>query len=239
MKSKSKPASANKSARSKLSKGRGPASVTPRMSRPLVGWDTAQRIDTGVPGIVTRNDRIVVRNREIILELTAAATAGAIPTGGTSSPLAFGAGTAFTSSQWLYNLAASYDKFVVRRFRFVYQPILPVTTSGTVAIWFDSDPTAIAVPSGYSSVSGNMNAKTASIFAPIELELRPDQLNRLPQYLTALNGAGGSSLTASVGVLKYANSAVVLSSAITGTVSTGYLWADYEIELLNPSSFNS
>lgn len=227
----------NKKRASKPKVGRGPMSVMPRMSRPPVGWDNAQQIATGIPSVQSKNDRIIVRNRKIILELTASATTGAIPTGGTASPLAFGAGTAFTSAQWLYGIANLYDKFIVRRFRFIYQPIVPVTTSGTVALWFDSDPTATAAPLSYLAVSGNMNAKTASIFSPIELDLRPDQLNRLPQYITTLNGAAVSNLVGSVGVLKYANSAAVFSgSTTTGTVATGYLWADYEVELLNPST---
>lgn len=224
----------------KLGKGKGPMSVTPRVSRPITGWENAQNISTGVPSITTRKDRIIVRNREIILALTASATLGAIPASGTASPLAFGAATAFTSAQWLFGLGNLYDKFIVRKFRFIYQPILPVTTSGTVALWFDSDPTATAVPLGYTSVSGNMNAKTASIFSPIELDLRPDQLNRLPQYITLLGGSAVSSLVGSVGVLKYANSvAMIAGSNFSGTVETGYLWADYEIEFLNPSAIGS
>ncbi len=212
------------------------ANVLPKVRRPAIGWESAQMIPTGIPSITSKSDSIIVRNREIIQSLSASAVTGVIAAFGTSNPLAFGASTAFPSTTWLYGLANLYDKFIVKKFRLIYQPVVPVTTAGTVAVWFDSDPTSTGAPTGYTDVSGNMNAKTASVYAPIEMDLRPDQLNRLPQYLTLLGGVAVSNLTGSPGVLKWASSAVTVSSGVTGTVSIGYLWADYEVQFLNPTN---
>ncbi len=200
------------------------------------GWEVAPTISMGIPLVRSTRDRIVVRNRELIASPSATFAAGLAPTGGTALSLGFGAGSCFASTSWLYNLANVYDKYIVRKFRIIFQPILPVTTGGVVGTYFDSDTSAVVL-TNYTQLSGNMNAKSAMIFDSIDLALTPDQLNRLPQYFTLNNGVAPTvQSTANVGVIQLVWSPLTLASGATGSSTIGYIWVDYEIEFLNPSS---
>jgi len=217
----------------------------PNMTVQPRGWEVAQVIQTGRPTIQTsRNaDRVRIVNRELFTTVSPVFVAGVTPSAGSVSSLAFGtaATNMFSNISWLYSFARSYDKFRVISIKFVWQPQLPVTTSGVVAMWFDSDPEAILPPVAYRQCSGNMNAKTCMIFEPMEITMKPDQLNRLPQYLT-LTGAVAPTVpdTAIVGNLKFAFSVITLANvAAAGAIDIGNLWADYEIEFLNPSNPSS
>jgi len=206
------------------------------------GWEVAQVIQTGRPTIQTaaNADRIRVTNREIVATLSPVFVAGVTPTLGYAFSLGFGATSNYvfsSNNSWLFNIGNNYDKYRVLKIKFIWQPQLPVTTAGVVAMWFDSDPEATAAPASYRACSGNMNAKTCSIFEPMEITIRPDQLNRLPQYLTTvLTAAPSIPDTAIVGNLQFANSTITLSNAAAaGNIDIGTLWVDYEVELINPS----
>jgi len=209
------------------------------------GWQVAQIIQTGRPTIQTMRgaDKIRVTNRELFATVSPIFAVGAAVTGGVAYSLGF-SGTStyvFGLTSWLLNMAKNYDKYRCLMVKFVWQPIMPVTTGGAVAMWFDSDPEAATAPSAYRVCSGNMNAKTCAVFEPMEMVLRPDQLNRLPQYLTTLAGAAEAvTETAVVGNLKFAWSTLIsANAALTGQNDTGFLWVDYDIELINPSNPNS
>lgn len=144
---------------------------------------------------------------------------------------------AFPTNSWLVGLAKLYDKYRVIRLNLSFQPALPVTTGGVIGMWFDANIVAITNPT-FSDLSGNMNAKTSSVHEPMQLQVRPDQMNRVPYYL-AHNSVGGTTSTdlAAVGQMYLIWSAITLSNAAAaGATTLGYLWVDYEVELLNPSS---
>lgn len=173
-----------------------------------------------------------VRNREIVFTWNATATAGVIPESGNSHLMSFDTGTLFPSTSWLGRLAQLYDKWVPHRLNFTFVPSLPFTTSGQIGLWYDSDPT-IHVALTFASLSGNVYAVTSHVSQPVVLAVRPNQLNRLPQYLTDPD-SGDSG--ASAGSLNFCNTAIGLAdSAAAGSTSIGYIWADYDITLLNPS----
>lgn len=205
------------------------------------GWEVAQIIQTGRPTIQTSKsaDRIRVTNRELFATISPIFVAGSAPAGGNAFSLGFGAVATFVfnSAGWLFGIAANYDKFRVVNIKFVWQPQMPVTTGGIVALWFDSDPEATLAPAAYKDCSGNMNAKTSMVFEPMEILLKPDQLNRLPQYLTTyLNIAPIVPDTAIVGNAKFSYSTIVsANAALAGATDIGNLWVDYDIEMINPS----
>lgn len=202
-----------------------------------LGVRNTPQLTTGNPRISSKGDRILVSNREIVTTVNATFAAGVAPGGGASIEFSFGS-TGGLPSSWLNKLAVAYDKYVVRRLRIEWQPILPVTASGTVALWFDSDPEAV-VPTSYTDASGNMNAVSSSIFGPVFVDIRKDQLDRLPQYVTAV-GASGSTQESirTPGHMQFANSQITFGT-VAGLTTIGYVWMDYQVEFLNPSNNGS
>lgn len=200
------------------------------------GVQVTQQISTGVPSITSRRDRIVVVNRELIATVSGTAATGVVPTGGMGIAFSYGNEVtlpALPANSWSRGLALLYDKYTVKRLTMSFQPALPVTTGGVVGMWFDSDPGITFTSPAFANLSGNMNAKTTSIHEPMQIQVKPDQLNRLPQYIT---GPGGSDTT-SPGVMVMTWSAITLPNAATaGATTLGYFWIDYEIEFINPSN---
>lgn len=200
----------------------------------MQGVQNVQRLTTGRPQILAKGDRIIVSNREIAATVNGSFSAGTSAAAGVSVEFSFGTGGGLVNS-WLNKLAVAYDKFVVHKLRIEWQPTLPVTVSGTVAIWFDSDPEAVA-PTGYTSSSGNMNATSVSIFGHTFVDVRADQLNRLPQYLTANNTTAPTpASTRTPGRIQTGFSDLVFGTA-AGTIGIGFVWIEYQVEFLNPSN---
>lgn len=177
-----------------------------------------------------------VTNSEIIATLQTTITSGLFPAGGAATTFRFGTGGGFSSATWLGQLGALYDKYKVNRLKLVFQPAMPTTTAGTVALWFDSDPGATAQT--FAQSSGNMDAKTGAVYQPLALEVPRSLLNRLPEYLTQLGTAAEHLETSTVGVAQVAWSSGI-QSGISGAVTLGYLWATYDVSLngaSNPAS---
>nr|UHS72317.1 MAG: putative coat protein [Tombusviridae sp.] len=188
---------------------------------------------------------IRVRNREIVKTISRSATTGAFPFSAdavgwrfmnsqTTQPASPGAGS-LGPYLWLGQLATLYDKFIIRKLHFEFIPSLPFTSTGQVAMYWDSDPDPI-FPSNFQQVSGNVYAKAVQISQPCTLAVRPNQVNRLPQYQTSMASGSPSADTATAGWLVFVNQDGSLSTATTGVISLGTIWVDYEIEFLNPGN---
>lgn len=193
----------------------------------------------------TRNG-IVVRNREIIKTISRTATTGTYPFGldsidvrfVNSSTLPVSPGfTPLNLATWIGQMSVLYDKFIVRKLRFEFVSSMPFTITGQVGMYFDSDPDA-ALPTTFAQISGNVYAESVQVSQPLNLLIRPNQLNRLPQYATsAVNTTGSSQAATRVGILQFVNQAGILNTpTVTGAFDLGTLWMDYEIEFLNPSN---
>lgn len=188
---------------------------------------------------------IRVRNREIVKTISRAATTGAIPFGADAIAWRFNnaqiapppspAESVLGPYLWLGQLATLYDKFIIKRLHFEFIPSLPFTATGQVAMYWDSDPFPVT-PSSFQQVSGNVYAKAVHISQPNTLAVRPNQVDRLPQYQTSVTTAAADFGTGTSGWLMFVNQPGSLSSATTGDVSLGTLWMDYEIEFLNPGN---
>lgn len=226
---------------------RGRVNALPRQRMFNQGVQVTQQISTGVPSITSRRDRIVVVNRELIATVSGTATAGVVPTGGMGVTFSYGPANSISptlpTNSWSRGLATLYDKYAVKRLTMSFQPALPVTTGGVVGMWFDSEPGLISASGSgpatvFDNLSGNMNAKTTSVHEPMQIQVRADQLNRLPQYITT-TAPGGSIPTsiASPGTMVLTWSAITLPNAsAAGATTLGYFWIDYEIEFINPSN---
>ncbi len=187
---------------------------------------------------------IRVRNREIVRTIARTATAGAIPFGADIIYWAFnnaqttvpGSPSASTLGPylWVGQLATLYDKYIIKKLHFEYIPSLPFTSTGQVGMWWDSDPDPVA-PTSFQQLSGNVYAKAVHQSQPCNLAIRPNQVDRLPQYQTSLS-VTSSSDTATAGVFNFVNQAGTTGGSSTGALTLGTVWIDYEIEFLNPGN---
>lgn len=183
-----------------------------------------------------------VTNREIVLDVTRSATAGAVPSGVDSLGYMFvdsstvapspGAGQLGTNL-WIGQYAKLYDKFIPRKTKFEFVSSLPFTAVGQVGHYFDSDPNPVA-PTTFRGISGNVYAQSVHCSQPQELTLRPNQMDRLPQYQASANATDAT--TGRVGVYQLVNTPITLPTSTTGTVSIGVVWMEYEVDFLNPSN---
>lgn len=197
--------------------------------------DAKMRIDPIRNGV-----RVI--NREIIQTINRTATSGNVAVGTDSIGFMFvnsatpvpspGAGN-IGSNKWIGQYATLYDKFKVKKLLFEFKPSQPVTAIGQVGMYFDAD-TSPAAPTAFEQISGNVYAQSAHVSQSQTLVVRPNQLNRLPQYVTSASSTEFGA--ARVGVVQFVNTPVATTTTITGPVSLGVLWMEYEVEFLNPSS---
>jgi len=197
--------------------------------------DARMRIDPIRNGV-----RVI--NREIIQTINRTATTGNVAVGTDSIAFMFvnsatpvpspGSGN-IGSNKWIGQYATLYDKFRVKKLLFEFKPSQPVTAIGQVGMYFDADTSPVA-PTTFDQISGNVYAQSAHVSQSQTLVVRPNQLNRLPQYVTSASST--ESGAARVGVIQLVNTPVATTTSITGPVSLGVLWMEYEIEFLNPSA---
>jgi len=197
--------------------------------------DARMRIDPIRNGV-----RVI--NREIIQTINRTATTGNVAVGTDSIAFMFvnsatpvpspGAGD-IGSNKWIGQYATLYDKFRVKKLLFEFKPSQPVTAIGQVGMYFDADTSPVA-PTTFDQISGNVYAQSAHVSQSQTLVVRPNQLNRLPQYVTSASST--ESGAARVGVIQFVNTPVATTTSITGPVSLGVLWMEYEVEFLNPSA---
>lgn len=214
---------------------RNPPAQTSLASQGFTSKQVVNR--TGRPNIRSLGDRIIVQNTEIAIEVTGTIATGTIPAGGAIRVFRFenvATGNNMNTTRWLTKLAIAYDKFKIRKMNLRWVTALPVTYGGQVALRWDSDPSKTAVDTGLLAVSGDMRAVATAVYNSCENRVMQDQLNRLPQYETfsTTNDLG----IGTVGSINLAYSTITPPSGVTGTVTLGYVWMDYEIEFINPSN---
>jgi hypothetical protein len=96
------------------------------------------------------NRRIYLQGREYVSTLTTAITAGGSTSAfATSSDLLRPTDARLFS--WLAGIAEKFEEFKFSRLQFVYEPQCSTTTTGSVALWYDGDPTHVA-PATWNSV---------------------------------------------------------------------------------------
>lgn len=208
--------------------------IAPKPTQRIRGNEVAPYIRATAPQIgVAKDGAIIVRNREIVITYVGTATAGAIPPVVSSAASNFQTGP-FTTL-WLANIALNYDKYRYKSLKFMYQPLMPTTTSGAVAMYWDPDSND-TVAANYVTCAANYRASTGSIFEPVTLTVSKDQLDRLPWYFTSGTGTTDPVGVASPGQFVIASSSTVLANAAAaGATTLGYIWMEYEIELACPT----
>lgn len=185
-----------------------------------------------------------VRNRELIKEITRPATTGTAQFGADVIDIRFvnsqvlppaspGTGPLGPYS-WLGRTASLYDKYRIVKMKAEFISSMPFTTVGQIGMYFDSDPQAAAPTSFQQIGGGNVYAASVHVSQPLDLMVRPNQLNRLPQYQTSVPATGGDT-SGTAGKLIIANT-LISTDGVATTLSLGNLWLEYEVEFYNPGN---
>lgn len=208
----------------------------PVQSLPKAGFlQPQQGFRTGRPLVRSVQDRIIVTNTEIAIEVNGTVASGVIPAGGAIRVFKFDTATTgnnMNSTRWLTKIAQAYDKFRIRKMNMRWVTSLPVTYAGQVALRWDADPSKTTADAGLLAVSGDMRALACAVYNNSTNRVMADQMNRLPQYDTFNIDTGVSS----VGSINLAYSTITPPQGVSGTINLGYVWIDYEVEFFNPSA---
>jgi len=174
------------------------------------------------------NGVICVHNKEIVLTVNGTAAAGVIPATILSS---VDVGIDAASFPWLGKFAALYDKFCFKSLKITFVPTLPTTTSGSIAIYFDSDDTSAAAT--FVSAATNEAALVCPIFEQSSISVPKHMLNNLPWFTVSGTGTGSKLQGAITGAK---TEVTLLNSAAAGSVDIGYIMVEYIVHLKNASS---
>lgn len=220
----------------RLSNGYNSYAVTPQafstVNVPKIGQRRVRMTENGME----------ITNTEIAFRVNRTATGGTVPeaTDGlnfmfvnSSTPKPSPGYGNIGTDKWAGSMALLFDKYKVKKLDFWFKPSLPVTATGQVGLYFDPD-TIPNPPLTLDAITGNAYAQLDHVSQKQHLMVRSSQMNRLPQYVTS---AGSTEYQVGrMGVLFCVNSALALTSTVTGPVSLGVVMMTYTIEFINPSN---
>lgn len=174
------------------------------------------------PGIVR------IQNREIFASVTATFT------GGTSAEKTTSFMLSPTSFNWLGKTVGQYDKYLFSKVNLSFDPLLPTTSGGAILYYFDTSPND-TIPSTYAACSGNFRATTGPIWAKSTHNIMKQALQTQKMFD---NRAYSNSQNAfpTCGKLVVALTPITAPSAQDGLIIVGYIWADYVVDMMAPSS---
>lgn len=170
---------------------------------------------------------IEIHNKEIVASPVGTATAGDIPFVVGTVPIDI----SDSDFNWLVKFTTIYDKYCFKSIKITWVPTLPTTTSGSVAIYFDSDETAAAT--SFVTAATNDSALVCPVFETCTAQVPKHLLTSLPWY------SANSTVTgpAVQGTLAYATTGITLiNSAAAGSVNLGYIMLEYVVHLKNATS---
>lgn len=203
---------------------------------------------TGSPKMTYGPGWAGLENEEIILAITPNfATTGIAPATSWMRQIGFTAETvdattrvnALNLTRFIGKYAQNFDKFIVEDIWLEYRPVTPVTTSGGVALRYESDPNSVTLDaSAEAMASGNLNCQIAAAYEGIKLHVLKNQTNRLPQYDVQHTTSILANLgTTCAGSVRFATDQLLLNRTLTAAanVNIGYVKMRYKLKFLNPS----
>lgn len=131
----------------------------------------------------------------------------------------------------LSQLAATYEKYRVRRLEFVYVPANAVTTTpGVVYLAADYDPVD-AAPASLAALSTYETQDSSRVYDALKLRLSRNRMHDGVQAKKIRCGAVAGDLQ-----LYDVGSVSVATVSCTDSSDIGQLWVYYEIELISPQT---
>jgi len=175
------------------------------------------------------NGVVCVHNKEIVQTISVTATAGVI------APAAVPAITVSITSAgnfpWLGKFGDIYDKFCFKSLKITFVPTLPTTTSGSIAIYYDSDEST--APASFPAAATNEAALVCPIFEQSSTTIPKHMLSALPWYSGTTTS---TSPTTQGDILAYHTGITLLNSAAAGTTTIGYIMVEYVVHMKNASA---
>jgi len=107
------------------------------------------------------NRRIQLTGREYVTTLYSGTIPAVAYTSPYTSTSALLRPTDFTLFSWMAGIAQKFEEYKFHHIQFVYEPQCPTTTSGSVAMWFDEDPTHTYPPNWNSMINTGANVHGA------------------------------------------------------------------------------
>lgn len=130
----------------------------------------------------------------------------------------------FSTFPWLATVATNYDKYVFRKLRLIYMPLVSTSTGGRVGICFDYD-SSDATPNTRADFFNSTRHSESAVWAPLELNVPVDKVERFTNTHTSTD-----SKLIDLGSFSYMTDA----STAAASSSVGDLICEYEVELLRP-----
>lgn len=102
------------------------------------------------------NRKITLSGREFIQTLKSSSTIGKF-----ESTYNLMRATDYTLFSWLGGIADKFENFKFSKLQFVYEPQCPTTTPGSIALWYDADPTHVAPANWNNMINTGANVHGA------------------------------------------------------------------------------
>jgi len=202
------------------------------------------------------NRKISLSGREFVTTLFSGATTTTAASQFTSTQ-ALLRPTDFTLFSWLSGIAAKFEEYRFTRIQFVYEPQCPTTTAGSVALWFDEDPTHTA-PSNWNSmintganvhgapwvkhvfvVPAHMYNSRRKYYTKSEFGDLAQQQSMLPTTLTTGNFASATDpMEYYCGLYGFASQDVGPTTAASAGNALGKIYLDYSLVLMTQNTDN-
>lgn len=168
-----------------------------------------------------------IKGREIILTLDATFLNGVSAETFGKKNISF-----LTCFSWLASYALLYDLYKFSSLKFYFQPALSTVYSGNIGMYFDPG-VEETEPSTFVVLSNNYNSVTSSIHQPTSICVKGEILRRLNWY--EVRGGAATSEVSSVGSFIYGISSLAAVTTISGDMTAGYIWAEYDVSFKNPT----
>lgn len=131
---------------------------------------------------------------------------------------------------WLSAIAPNFESYRFNHLKFYLKPQCSTTTSGSVMMAFDSDPTD-AAPADKRSLMTYEGAVRSAPWQNSTLIMTEEMKERLPKYFVAQNASTGSQARLNDIALLF-----VATQGQSGVGAVSELWVEYDLTLMTPQS---
>jgi len=182
---------------------------------------TTKIIKTNVPQIKNTGSNVRIRHREFINDVLGS--------------------VAFSSSQsyivnpglvstfpWLSSIARRYESYRFRTLRFLFETAAPTSTTGSIILCVDYDPTDLN-PAGKTQALSYKSSVRSAPWQPCALSCTEQDLHKRTSYYTR----GGLVSTTDLHLYDTGNLFVCVSGQ-AGATAIGELYVEYDVEFMTP-----
>lgn len=171
---------------------------------------------------------VIIRHREVIGLVTASSTAGNYSA--LALPLQPGLNLSFP---WLSQLALAFEKYRFKSLKYSYVPECSTQVPGNVALMFDYDCKDGAPPDMISLMTGGDYVSTP-VWQSASMTYHPPLASELSHRYIRVGAPTGDQASYDAGQLIVASNGVS-----TASLALGYIFCDYEVELMVPQYASS